>query len=66
MGSVGSGYTVGYLAGLAEYRKKLLSQGVISREEARWDRLWKTATKANMRGPLFPSTARRRSVLRDL
>ena len=46
VGSVGSGYTTGFLAGLAEYRKKLLSQRVISPSEARWDRLVGSAVKA--------------------
>lgn len=36
VGSVGSGYTVGFLAGLAEYRKKMLSQGIITAKEARY------------------------------
>ena len=34
VGSVGSGYTTGVLAALAEYRKKLLSQGVVGVAEA--------------------------------
>jgi len=52
-GSVWSGYTVGALAGLAEYRKKLLSQNVISVKEARWDNLYKTAVQAGERRALF-------------
>ena len=45
-GSVASGYVVGVLAGLAEYRKKLLSQSVITAKEARWGALVKSAMHA--------------------
>ena len=41
-GSVASGYVVGVMAGLAEYRKKLLSQSVITAKEARWGALVKS------------------------
>jgi len=47
VGSSGSGFTTGALAGIAEYRKKLLSQDMVTKEEARWDRLFKTAKKHN-------------------
>eukprot|EP00928_Gymnodinium_smaydae_P036249 TRINITY_DN25353_c0_g1_i1.p1 TRINITY_DN25353_c0_g1~~TRINITY_DN25353_c0_g1_i1.p1 ORF type:complete len:287 (-),score=8.56 TRINITY_DN25353_c0_g1_i1:322-1182(-) len=43
IGSCGSGFTTGFCAGVAEYRKKLLSQGVLSPQEARWGMLFKTA-----------------------
>jgi len=43
VGSCGSGFTTGFLAGLAEYRKKLLSQSVITSHDARWDRMINTA-----------------------
>jgi len=46
VGSVGSGYTVGVMAGIAEYRKKLLSQAIITPKEARWDLLYKTAVQS--------------------
>ncbi|CAD7928592.1 unnamed protein product [Amoebophrya sp. A120] len=46
VGSCGSGFTTGFLAGLAEYRKKLLSQNVITKQEARWDNLYRTAKNA--------------------
>jgi hypothetical protein len=45
-GSVASGYVVGVMAGLAEYRKKLLSQSVITAKEARWGTLVKSAMHA--------------------
>lgn len=45
VGSCGSGFTTGFLAGIAEYRKKLLSQNVVTREEARWGNLFQTARK---------------------
>jgi hypothetical protein len=45
IGSCGSGFTTGALAGIAEYRKKLLSQSVVTQEEARWLNLYKTAKK---------------------
>jgi hypothetical protein len=45
-GSIASGYVVGVLAGLAEYRKKLLSQSVITAKEARWGNLIRSATNA--------------------
>lgn len=45
VGSCGSGFTTGFLAGIAEYRKKLLSQDVIPKQDARWDRLFRTAQK---------------------
>ena len=45
-GSVASGYVVGVLAGLAEYRKKLLSQSIITAKEARWGSLVQSAIKA--------------------
>ena len=51
-GSVASGYVVGVLAGLAEYRKKLLSQSVISSKEARWGNLIRSAVKAGEGGSL--------------
>lgn len=47
VGSSGSGFTTGALAGIAEYRKKLLSQNMVTKEEARWDRLFKTAQQHN-------------------
>eukprot|EP00392_Amoebophrya_sp_AT5.2_P003777 g3782.t1 len=46
VGSCGSGFTTGFLAGIAEYRKKLLSQNVVTKEEARWGNLLRTAQKA--------------------
>lgn len=45
VGSCGSGFTTGFLAGIAEYRKKLLSQNMVTKEEARWDNLIKIANK---------------------
>jgi len=45
VGSCGSGFTTGFLAGIAEYRKKLLSQDMVTKEEARWGNLFKTARK---------------------
>lgn len=45
VGSCGSGFTTGFIAGIAEYRKKLLSQNVVSKKEARWGNLFKTAKK---------------------
>jgi len=45
VGSCGSGFTTGALAGVAEYRKKLLSQNMVTKEEARWGNLFKTARK---------------------
>jgi len=46
IGSVGSGFTTGSLASLAEYRKKLLSQGAVKPSEARWDRLIMSAKQS--------------------
>jgi len=46
IGSIGSGFTTGSLASMAEYRKKLLSQNAISTRDARWDRLIINARKA--------------------
>eukprot|EP00946_MAST-07B_sp_MAST-7B-sp1_P002071 g2071.t1 len=51
-GSVASGYVVGVLAGLAEYRKKLLSQSVITSKEARWGNLVRSAIRAGEGGSL--------------
>jgi hypothetical protein len=51
-GSIASGYVVGVLAGLAEYRKKLLSQSVITGKEARWGNLVRTAFRAGEGGSL--------------
>lgn len=45
VGSCGSGFTTGALAGIAEYRKKLLSQNMVTKDEARWGNLFKTASK---------------------
>ena len=45
-GSIASGYVVGVLAGLAEYRKKLLSQSIITAKEARWGSLVRSAMHA--------------------
>jgi hypothetical protein len=45
VGSCGSGFTTGALAGIAEYRKKLLSQAVVSKEEAQWGNIIKAAKK---------------------
>ena len=45
-GSVAFGYVVGVMAGLAEYRKKLLSQSVITAKEARWGTLVRSAMHA--------------------
>ncbi|CAD7925413.1 unnamed protein product [Amoebophrya sp. A25] len=45
VGSCGSGFTTGFLAGIAEYRKKLLSQDMVTKEEARWGALFATAKK---------------------
>ena len=42
-GSVASGYVVGVFAGIAEYRKKLLSQSIITAKEARWGSLIRSA-----------------------
>lgn len=53
VGSVGSGYTVGFLAGLAEYRKKMLSQGIITAKEARWGNIIKTARASGHGGALL-------------
>lgn len=46
IGSIGSGFTTGSLAALAEYRKKLLSQNAITPQEARWDKLVGSARRA--------------------
>lgn len=43
IGSVGSGFTTGGLASMAEYRKKLLSQNAVSAKDARWDKLFLAA-----------------------
>merc|ERR1740115_498953 len=53
IGSSGSGFTTGFLAGIAEYRKKLLSQDMVTKKEARWDNLFKTARKHGTTGYLF-------------
>jgi len=53
VGSVGSGYTTGFLAGLAEYRKKMLSQSIITAKEARWGNIIRTATKSGNTNSLF-------------
>merc|ERR1711907_450566 len=53
VGSVGSGYTVGFLAGLAEYRKKMLSQNVITAQEARWGNIIKSAQSSGHSLSLF-------------
>jgi hypothetical protein len=45
VGSCGSGFTTGFIAGVAEYRKKLLSQNMVTKEEARWGNLFRTAKK---------------------
>jgi len=42
-GSFVSGYSVGMLTGLAEYKKKLLSQGVLSASQAKYQSLLKSA-----------------------
>jgi len=55
IGSIGSGFTTGSLASMAEYRKKLLSQNAISVKDARWDRLIINARKAGQ----MPSIWRR-------
>jgi len=39
VGSAGSGFTTGALASVFEYKKKILSQCVMSAHDARWDRL---------------------------
>eukprot|EP00747_Dinoflagellata_sp_TGD_P202060 gnl/TRDRNA2_/TRDRNA2_75549_c0_seq1.p1 gnl/TRDRNA2_/TRDRNA2_75549_c0~~gnl/TRDRNA2_/TRDRNA2_75549_c0_seq1.p1 ORF type:complete len:382 (-),score=59.88 gnl/TRDRNA2_/TRDRNA2_75549_c0_seq1:81-1103(-) len=49
VGSVGSGYFVGLFAGIAEYRKKLLSQQAVPIRDARWSALWRTASAAGQR-----------------
>mmetsp|Transcript_74033 Transcript_74033/g.197378 ORF Transcript_74033/g.197378 Transcript_74033/m.197378 type:complete len:272 (-) Transcript_74033:183-998(-) len=50
--SVASGYTVGFLGGIAEYRKKLLSQQIMTAEQASWRSLGKAclapATRAGI------------------
>jgi len=46
VGSAGSGYSVGFLAGMPEYRKKLLSQGVLEPSAAGWASLWRSAVAA--------------------
>lgn len=46
VGSAGSGFTTGALASIAEYRKKLLSQGAVSAHDARWDRLVLSAKRS--------------------
>lgn len=53
VGSCGSGFTTGFLAGIAEYRKKLLSQGVVSAREARWGALFSTARKHGTTSHVF-------------
>lgn len=53
VGSVGSGYSTGFLAGLAEYRKKLLSQSVVRPSEARWGALVGAASKSGNLRSLF-------------
>ncbi len=45
VGSVGSGFTTGALAAVAEYRKKLLSQQVIPEAEAGYANLFRIAKK---------------------
>lgn len=45
IGSCGSGFTTGALAGLAEYRKKMLSQSIVTKEEAQWGNIIRTAKK---------------------
>ncbi|CAJ1348208.1 unnamed protein product [Effrenium voratum] len=47
-GSSLSGYLVGFLQGLPEYRKKLLSQGVVTASDARWGRLCQEAYGAGL------------------
>eukprot|EP00929_Paragymnodinium_shiwhaense_P007943 TRINITY_DN111868_c0_g1_i1.p1 TRINITY_DN111868_c0_g1~~TRINITY_DN111868_c0_g1_i1.p1 ORF type:complete len:322 (+),score=47.78 TRINITY_DN111868_c0_g1_i1:73-966(+) len=46
VGSCGSGFVTGGLAGIAEYRKKLLSQGVVTKNEARWGNLLRSAQRS--------------------
>eukprot|EP00931_Biecheleriopsis_adriatica_P124294 TRINITY_DN99422_c0_g1_i1.p1 TRINITY_DN99422_c0_g1~~TRINITY_DN99422_c0_g1_i1.p1 ORF type:complete len:266 (+),score=48.42 TRINITY_DN99422_c0_g1_i1:48-845(+) len=48
LGSCVSGYSVGFMQALPEYRKKLLSQGVLRPSEARWSRLWRTASSCGL------------------
>lgn len=52
VGSVGSGYTTGSLASLAEYRKKLLSQGIVTASEARWGAIVRSAVHSGNRTSL--------------
>ena len=61
VGSVGSGYTTGFLAGLAEYRKKMLSQSIITAKEARWGNIIRTATKSGNTNSLFRRLPQRAS-----
>lgn len=46
VGSLGSGYATGFVAGLAEYRKKLLSQGVVQASQASYSSLLRSAFSA--------------------
>jgi|EP00945_MAST-04E_sp_MAST-4E-sp1_P004623 hypothetical protein len=46
IGSVGSGYTTGFLAGLAEYRKKMLSQSIVTAKEAQWGAIVRSAMRS--------------------
>lgn len=48
IGSCMSGYIVGFLQGVPEYRKKLLSQGVTTAAETRWLSMWNTARNAGL------------------
>lgn len=51
-GSIISGYLVGVLAGLAEYRKKMLSQSIVTAKEARWGAIVKSAMDSGHGGSL--------------
>eukprot|EP00930_Biecheleria_cincta_P008153 TRINITY_DN109532_c0_g1_i1.p1 TRINITY_DN109532_c0_g1~~TRINITY_DN109532_c0_g1_i1.p1 ORF type:complete len:263 (-),score=24.77 TRINITY_DN109532_c0_g1_i1:56-844(-) len=48
VGSCMSGYIVGFLQAVPEYRKKLLSQGVTTVAETRWFSLWNSARTAGL------------------
>lgn len=53
VGSVGSGYSTGVLAALAEYRKKLLSQRVVAANEAAIGRIVAAARRTGNVGSLL-------------